>query len=69
MRAEKRESGAEADIKNSGATLAYLSPDFSYRLGSHWDALAFVQLPVYQRVNGQQIKPDELFSTGLQYRL
>lgn len=69
LRAEKRESGAEADVENSGATLAYLSPGFSYRFASHWDVFGFVQFPVYQRVNGLQLEPERLFSAGVQYRL
>lgn len=69
IRAEKRESGAEADVENSGATLAYFSPGFSYHFGSHWDAFAFVQFPIYQRVNGLQLEPERLFSVGLQYRM
>ncbi len=69
VRAEKRESGAEADIPNSGATLAYFSPGFSFRVNSHWDGFAFVQFPIYQRVNGLQLEPERLFSVGLQYRM
>lgn len=69
LRAEKRERGSEADIENSGATLAYLSPGFSYHFASKWDVFGFVQFPVYQRVNGLQLEPDRLFSIGLQYRL
>jgi hypothetical protein len=69
IRAEKRESGAEADIENSGATLAYFSPGFSYRFAPHWDAFGFIQFPIYQRVNGLQLEPDRLYSIGLQYRL
>lgn len=69
VRAEKRESGVNADVENSGATLAYLSPGFSYRFDSHWDAFAFVQFPIYQRVNGFQLEPGRLFSIGLQYKL
>jgi hypothetical protein len=69
LRAEKRESGAEADVENSGATLAYLSPGFSYRFASRWDVFGFVQFPIYQRVNGLQLEPERLYSVGLQYRL
>lgn len=69
VRAEKRESGVNADIPNSGATLAYFSPGFSYRFDSHWDGFAFVQFPIYQRVNGFQLEPERLFSVGLQYKM
>lgn len=69
VRSEKRESGANADIPNSGATLAYLSPGINVRFNRHWDGFAYVQLPVYQRVNGLQLEPDRLYSIGLQYHL
>ncbi|GAA0709411.1 hypothetical protein [Dokdonella soli] len=69
LRAEKRESGVNADVANSGATLAYLSPGIGFRLNAHWDGFAFIQLPVYQRVNGFQLEPERLFSVGLQYRM
>jgi hypothetical protein len=69
IRSEKRESGVNADVENSGATLAYFSPGVSMRFNSHWDGFAFVQFPIYQRVNGLQLEPDRLFSIGLQYRM
>jgi len=68
VRTEKRESGANADIPNSGATLAYLSPGVNVRLDKHWDAFAYIQWPVYQRVNGLQLEPRRSYSIGVQYR-
>jgi hypothetical protein len=67
VRTEKRESGANADIPNSGATLAYLSPGVNVRFDRHWDGFAYIQLPVYQRVNGLQLEPKRLYSIGIQY--
>ena len=68
VRAEKRESGANADIPNSGATLAYISPGLGFKLSARLDGFAFVQVPVYQRVNGLQLEPRVLSSVGLRYR-
>lgn len=68
VRSEKRESGANADVENSGATLAYLSPGVSFNLSSRLDGFAFVQVPVYQRVNGLQLQPRFFSSVGLRYR-
>ena len=68
VRAEKRESGANADVENSGATLAYASPGLSFRISQRWDGYAFVQVPVYQHVNGLQLEPRLLYTAGLQYR-
>lgn len=67
MRAEKRESGAAADIPNSGATLAYLSPGFTLNFSRRFAAFAFVQAPILQRVNGLQIEPRYSVSAGLHY--
>jgi hypothetical protein len=67
VRAEKRESGANADVPNSGATLAYLSPGFTLNFSRRFAAFAFVQAPVWQRVNGLQIEPRYAVSAGLHY--
>ncbi|MFI5355720.1 MAG: hypothetical protein ACHQ4G_00145 [Opitutales bacterium] len=63
-----REHGPEADTPNSGGTLAYLSPGITADLSRTVSAFAFVQLPVYQRVNGLQLEPHWLLSTGLNWR-
>jgi hypothetical protein len=66
-RIEKREQGANADIENSGATLVYLSPGVTWNLSRRFSAFAFVQAPLYQRVNGLQIEARWLGSVGLHY--
>src|SRR5882724_8285693 len=66
-RAEKRESGANADVENSGATLAYLSPGVTVPLGEKFRVYGFFQVPVYQRVNGYQLEPRYTVSAGVQY--
>ena len=68
LRHEGRESGAQADVDNSGATLAYLSPGINAQLGAHTSAYAYVQLPVYQRVNGLQLEPRYNLTLGLNQR-
>ena len=66
-RVEKRESGAEADIPNSGATLVYLSPGVTVPVNKQIQAFGFFQVPVYQRVNGYQLEPKVTVSAGLRY--
>ena len=66
-RAEKRESGAEADVDNSGATLVYLSPGVTMPLTDRIHVYGFFQLPVYQRVNGYQLEPRYTVSAGVHY--
>lgn len=67
LRSERRESGANADVANSGSTLAYLSPGLTATLSEQLKAYAFIQVPIYQRVNGLQIEPRLSASVGLHY--
>jgi len=69
VKSESREHGAEADMPNSGGTLAYLSPGLTAELAKHTTGYVFVQLPVYQRVNGLQLEPKWLLSAGLRFTL
>jgi hypothetical protein len=69
VRGERRESGANADVENSGSTLAYLSPGVMVKLSNDLVGYAFVQAPIYQRVNGFQIEPRYSISVGLHYSL
>jgi hypothetical protein len=65
MRTEGRESGVNADVENSGATLVYLSPGVNVKLSPKANAYAYLQLPVYQRVNGYQIEARYSVSVGI----
>ena len=69
LRAENRESGANADVDNSGATLVYLSPGITLNVSKSFQPYAFVQVPVYQRVNGYQLEPRYSASVGLHYSM
>jgi hypothetical protein len=69
VRTEGRESGANGDVENSGATIAYLSPGVTVSLAKRLTLYGFVQLPVYQRVNGFQIEPRYTVSIGVHYSL
>jgi len=66
-RIEKRESGANADVENSGATLLYISPGLTWSISHRFSAYAFLQAPLYQRVNGLQIEATQLASIGVHY--
>jgi hypothetical protein len=69
VKTEGREHGAEADVPNSGSTIAYLSPGVTAELSQQANAFVFVQLPVYQRVNGLQLEPKWLLSVGVRWKL
>ncbi|MEP6484009.1 MAG: hypothetical protein ABJB01_06135 [Rudaea sp.] len=66
-RVEKRESGVNGDVENSGATLLYLSPGVTWTPNSHVSLFAFFQAPIYQRVNGLQLEATQFFSVGAHY--
>ncbi|MEP6739226.1 MAG: TonB-dependent receptor [Caldimonas sp.] len=66
-RTERKESGANADVPNSGATLVYLSPGATVTLTEKLQAYAFFQVPIYQRVTGLQLEPKYSVSVGLHY--
>ena len=65
---EGREHGSEADTANSGSTIAHLSPGLTAELSGNSSAFVFVQLPVYQRVNGLQLEPRWILSTGFRLK-
>jgi len=67
LRAEGRESGVNADVDNSGATLVYLSPGVTFNLSPRFQVYAFAQLPVAQRVTGLQIEPRWSASLGMHW--
>lgn len=64
-----KDSGSQADSENSGGTVIYLSPGAGVSLSDKLNAYAFVQLPLYQRVNGWQLAPRYTVSVGLRYSM
>lgn len=67
-RFERRESGANADVKNSGASLVYVSPGITWNLSRRFAAYVVLQLPLHQRVNGLQIETRKSGSVGFHYK-
>jgi hypothetical protein len=55
-----RDRGADANPDNSGYTRLLLSPGLEFD-GDDWKFYADVELPVYQRVNGDQLIARQLF--------
>ena len=53
-----------ADVENSGATLVYLSPGVNLQLAPTAHAYQYLQVPVYQRVNGYQLEPRYTVTSG-----
>ena len=68
LKTESREHGSQGDTANSGSTHAYLSPGVTAEITARSSAFVFVQLPVYQRVNGLQLEPRWTLSTGVRVK-
>jgi hypothetical protein len=68
-RASARDSGVNSDHENSGGEQINLSPGIVATLTSRVSAYAYVQLPLYEHVNGFQLTPHFTTSVGLQARL
>jgi hypothetical protein len=64
FRQRGRDSGAQAEPDNSGSTTVNLSPGLTVTLGEASTLYAYVQLPVYQHVNGIQLVPRSALAVG-----
>lgn len=63
----RRDSGLNADTGNSGGRSLYLSPGLNVAVGKNLSLYSFVQLPLYQHVNGLQLVPRWNAALGLSY--
>lgn len=66
-RVSRRDSGVAADVGNSGGTLIDLSPGVTVKVSDKLQVFGYVQLPLYQRVNGLQLAPRYTTSIGARY--
>lgn len=60
-----RDSGAEAEREDSGTKTLSLSPGLSYAVTKAARVYGFVQLPLYQYVNGVQLTADRAYVVGM----
>jgi len=63
-----RDSGSDAEPEDSGGKFLYLSPGASYNLTPTMQLYGFVQLPLYQYVNGVQLTADWAVAAGISAR-
>lgn len=63
----RHDTGAAADKISTGGTLVYLSPGVTVPVSKTTSLYGFVQLPVYQSVNGVQLAPKYIASAGVRY--
>jgi len=64
-----RDRGLNAEPDDSGGHSVFLSPGASYALSDTVQLYGFVQLPLYQYVNGSQLTADWLAVAGIRWRL
>jgi hypothetical protein len=68
-RTVRRDSGLNADPDNTGGSLVYLSPGVTLAVSKSAKVYGFIQLPVYQYVEGLQLAPRWNASVGLNFSL
>jgi hypothetical protein len=64
-----RDRGPNSDRPNSGGEQVNLAPGLSAKLGTKLVGFAYVEVPLYTRVNGYQLVPKAKFSAGLLFHL
>ena len=60
-----RDSGAEAEPEDSGGRWAFVSPGIAFAITKGVSVYAFVQLPIYQYVNGVQLVASRAYAAGV----
>jgi hypothetical protein len=63
-----RDGGGQAEAEDSGGKSVFLSPGFGYALSRDVQLYGFVQLAVYQFVNGVQLTADRAAVLGISSR-
>ena len=63
-----RDSGAQAEPEDSGGRSLWVSPGVSYAVTKNLQAYGFIQLPLYQFVNGVQLVAARSFVIGFSTR-
>jgi hypothetical protein len=66
--AKARDKGANAEPEDSGQRQLFLSPGISWNVSRNAQAYAFVQVPIYQAVNGVQLTADWSALAGVSWR-
>ena len=61
------DEGNNADQINTGGSLLYISPGITVSVSQQFAVYGFVQVPVYQDLNGVQLAPRYTVSLGVRY--
>ncbi len=62
-----RDHGINASPADSGGTMVYLSPGFTFNIAKNVYHYVFFQLPIYQYMNGYQLAPTFTLSVGTRF--
>ena len=68
VRWDSHETNAQADYANSGDLVALLTPGVTADITHAISAFVYVQIPVFEKVNGIQLEPRYLFTTGVRWQ-
>lgn len=60
-----RDSGSEAEPDDSGGRYIFISPGLAFAITEKTSLCGFIQLPVYQYVNGVQLVAKSAYSIGI----
>ena len=63
-----RDRGDQAEPEDSGGRSIFLSPGVSYQITPSFQVYGFIQLPVYQYVNGVQLAARRAVAVGVSSR-
>jgi hypothetical protein len=66
-RVSAKDSGANASPDDSGGQTIYLSPGVTFAVSEKVKVYGFVQVPVYQNLNGYQLAPKYTVSIGTSF--
>jgi hypothetical protein len=66
-RVSTKDSGANATPDDSGGQTIYLSPGVTFPVSEKVKVYGFVQLPIYQNLNGYQLAPKYTVSVGTNF--
>ena len=66
-RVSAKDSGANASPDDSGGTTVYFSPGVTFTVTEKMKVYGFIQVPVYQNLNGYQLAPKYTVSVGTHF--
>ncbi|MEO6023194.1 MAG: TonB-dependent receptor [Burkholderiales bacterium] len=66
-RYKRRDRGSNAEPDESGGRYVFLSPGVSFMVAPGLEIYGYVQVPLYQNVNGVQLTQDRNFLVGVSY--